>query len=395
MLSVAATPVHQLLHNWFSPGASRDVALKPEMGYCAPMQEAKSRSKKATPTSTVGRGRAVKDEYVADSPVWADDLVRVEQGDSLDLYANWDTPTVIMSDGGYGVLGFEGDTSDHLDLPEWYEPHVAAWSKSATPATTLWFWNSEIGWAAVHPILERHGWRYVNANVWNKGKGHIAGNVNTKKIRRFPVVTEVCVQYVFEARVDGLLLKEWLLREWKRTGLAMRKANVACDVKDVAVRKYLDQGHLWYFPPPEMFERMQRYANEHGDPDGRPYFVLNGDAPGTAEEWAGFRSKFNCPHGVTNVWERPALRGAERYTAKGISGKALHLNQKPLDLVSRIIEASSDEGDVVWEPFGGLFTGCIAAHRLGRRAFGGEIDPTYYYFAQSRVIQECSQHRLL
>ena len=32
---------------------------------------------------------------------------------------------------------------------------------------------------------------------------HIAGNVNTKKIRRFPVVSEVCVQYAFEARIDG------------------------------------------------------------------------------------------------------------------------------------------------------------------------------------------------
>ena len=360
------------------------------------MQDAPTAArKKATPTSTVGRGRAVKQSRQAAKKVWSDDLVQVHQGDSLALYDKWDAPTVIMSDGGYGVLGFEGDTSDHLDLPDWYEPHVRAWSKRATPATTLWFWNSEIGWAAVHPILEKYGWRYVNANLWNKGKGHIAGNVNTKKIRRFPVVTEICVQYVFEARIDGLVLKEWLYREWKRTGLPMRRANTACGVKDVAVRKYLDQGHLWYYPPPEMFEKMQTYANEHGDPDGRPYFSIDGKNPATAEDWRGFRSKFNCPHGVTNVWERPALRGAERYKTDGLNGKALHLNQKPLDLISRIIEASSDPGDVVWEPFGGLFTGCIAARRLDRRAFGGEIDPTYYYFAQKRIIEEASQHRLL
>jgi len=351
--------------------------------------------KKATPTSTVGRGRATKKTIQATKKVWSNDLVHISEGDSLDLYNKWETPNVIVSDGGYGVLGFEGDTSDHFGLPDWYEPHVKAWSKRATPATTLWFWNSEIGWAAVHPVLERHGWRYVNANTWSKGKGHIAGNVNTAKIRRFPVVTEVCVQYVFEARIDGLLLKEWLRHEWKRTGLPMRHANIACDVKDVAVRKYLDQGHLWYYPPPEMFEKMQRYANEHGDPDGRPYFSLDGNDPGSALEWARFRSTFNCPHGVTNVWERPALRGAERYKTNGLNGKAIHLNQKPLDLISRIIEASSEPGDVVWEPFGGLFTGCIASHRLGRKAFGGEIDPTYYYFAQNRVIQECSQLQLL
>lgn len=349
--------------------------------------------KKNIPTSTVGRGRSVEAITTSDDDVitWANELITVQRGDSLDHCQGWETPNVIISDGGYGVLGFEGDTSDHLGLPDWYESHIAAWSKKATPATTLWFWNSEIGWAAVHPILEKHGWRYMNANIWNKGKGHIAGNVNTGKIRRFPVVTEVCVQYVYEARIDGLELKKWLHREWKRTGLGFRKANEACGVADAATRKYLDQGHLWYYPPSEMFERMQEYANTYGDPAGRPYFSLDGEHPGTGEQWAGMRSKFYCPHGVTNVWDRPALRGAERFKINGGSGKAIHLNQKPLDLMMTIIKASSDKGDVIWEPFGGLFTACLAASKLGRRSFGAEIDPTYFHYAVERLIQESRQ----
>ena len=163
---------------------------------------------RAVPPSTVGRARAGRARPFSDPPRhWSDESVRVYLGDSLDFYPYWETPTVIVSDGGYGVLGFKGDTSDHLDLPNWYRPHIAQWSKRSTAATTLWFWNSEIGWAAVHPVLEEHGWRYVNANIWNKGKGHIAGNVNTRRIRRFPVVSEICVQYVYEARIAGLTLK--------------------------------------------------------------------------------------------------------------------------------------------------------------------------------------------
>jgi hypothetical protein len=356
-----------------------------------------AKTKRHTPTSTVGRGRAVKEIAAAhgDATTWSDEFISVQHGDSLDLYHNWEKPTVIVSDGGYGVLGFEGDTSDHLGLPEWYELHIAAWSKHATPSTTLWFWNSEIGWAAVHPILEKYGWRYVNANVWNKGKGHIAGNVNTAKIRRFPVVSEMCVQYVFEARINGLELKRWLLQEWKRTGLPIRKSNEACGVVDVATRKYLDQGHLWYYPPTEMFVKMQEYANQHGDPAGRPYFSIDGKHPATAQEWAGMRSKFNCPHGFTNVWERNALRGSERFKINGDSGKAIHLNQKPLDLMTMIIRASSDKGDIVWEPFGGLFTGCLAARNSSRRAFGAEIDRTYFHYAVKRLIQESRQCLLL
>lgn len=347
------------------------------------------------PTSTVGRGKAITRADAPSTMQWADDLTSVSWGDSLDFYDRWDTPDCIVSDGAYGVLGFEGDTSDHTRIAEWYEPHVAEWAKRATAGTCLWFWNSEIGWATVHPVLEKHGWRYVNANVWDKGIAHLAGNVNTSKIRRFPVVSEVCVQYVFEPRINGHLLKHWLLAEWKRTGLPVREANKACGVADAATRKYLDQGHLWYWMPVEMFQMMADYANRHGKPEGRPYFSRDGKRPMTGADWALTRSPFNCPHGVTNVWSRPPLKGPERIKTNGTSGKAVHLNQKPLDLMGRIIQASTREGDVVWEPFGGLFSGSVAARRLKRRSYGAEIDGTYFHYGVERLISEASQDRLL
>ena len=73
-----------------------------------------------------------------------------------------------------------------------------------TSATTLWFWNTEVGWATVHPLLVANGWDYVQVITWDKGVAHIAGNVNGKTIRRFPVATEVCVFYQrrFEVRVS-------------------------------------------------------------------------------------------------------------------------------------------------------------------------------------------------
>jgi hypothetical protein len=335
-------------------------------------------------TSTVGRAKALKSSAPVDQPIYEDQYVSLALGNSLDHYTRWETPTVIVSDGAYGILGFEGDTSDHLNIASWYEPHIEAWSQQATPQTTLWFWNSEIGWAATHSTLEKHGWRYVNANIWNKGKGHVAGNVNTAKIRRFPVVSEVCVQYVFEAKINNESLQRWLHREWKRTGLTMRSANEACGVKDAATRKYLDQGHLWYFPPPEVFAKMSVYANEHGRPEGRPYFSQNGISPMTAEDWSRMRSKFFCPHGWMNVWDRPPLKGSERLKVADAGSKVAHLNQKPLDLMKLIIEASSQPSDVIWEPFGGLFSASLAAKQTQRKAFSAELDPDYFQLALTR-----------
>ena len=43
--------------------------------------------------------------------------------------------------------GFHGDTIGPEALPRWYRPHVAAWARPRGPATTLWFWNTELGWA--------------------------------------------------------------------------------------------------------------------------------------------------------------------------------------------------------------------------------------------------------
>lgn len=337
-----------------------------------------------TKPSTVGRGKSLDRVFrKKQKKEWKDDYAHLHLGDSLNHYKKWDTPTTIISDGGYGILGFEGDTPNHHKLPNWYEPHIEEWSKFSTPQTTLWLWNSEIGWAAIHPILEKHGWKYINCNVWNKGKGHIAGNINTKTIKRFPVVSEVCVQYVLEAKINDMNLRDWLRFEWKRTGLAFKKANEACGVKDAATRKYLDKGHLWYSPPPATFEKLVNYANKFGDKSKKPYFSLDGKNPMSADDWLKMKAKFYCPHGYTNIWDRGSLRGKERIKVDSKS-KSAHLNQKPIDLLKLIIEASTEENDVVWEPFGGLFSASYAAKLLKRKAFSCEIDEDYFAVGVNR-----------
>jgi site-specific DNA-methyltransferase (adenine-specific) len=335
--------------------------------------------------STVGRNRNFSgNDVIIKANSFIKSNIHLYCGDSLELYKIWEQPTVIVSDGGYGILGFQGDTVDHQTLPQWYEPHIAQWSKCVLPNTTLWFWNSEIGWAAVHPILEKYGWEYINCNVWNKGLGHIAGNINTSKIRRFPVVSELCVQYAYKVKINNLTIQEWLINEWKRSGIPFKRANEACGVKDAATRKYFDSGHLWYFPPPEMFEKIVCYANRYGKENGKPYFSIDGARPLSANEWNKMRYKFHCPHGFTNVWERSALRGKERIKSPLVTTKAAHLNQKPLDLMRLIIEASSDENDVIWEPFGGLFSASLAAVLTKRKAYAAEIDKAYFSLGMNR-----------
>lgn len=119
----------------------------------------------------------------------------LHRGNVLRAYDQWETPDTIISDGAYGVRGFHGDTTGAEGLVDWYRPHVTAWDRAAKAGTTLWFWNTELGWATVHPLLIEHGWEYVQTVTWDKGISHVAGNVNGRTIRRLPVVSEVSVLY--------------------------------------------------------------------------------------------------------------------------------------------------------------------------------------------------------
>lgn len=309
------------------------------------------------------------------------------------LYDSWPSPVCLIVDGPYGVNGFPGDQRKSDTLADWYQPHVRAWSMRSTPETTLWFWSTEVGWASVHALLMANDWEYRCCHVWDKGLSHVAGNANTQTLRKLPVVTEVCVQYVkaarFEAAGRKLSMQEWLRHEWLRSGLPMHRANAACGVLNAATRKYLTADHLWYYPPPEMFVRMARYVNKHGDPRGRPYFAVDGKGPIDADGWAKLRAKFRCEVGLTNVWREPQLNGAERIqgTRNGMRYKftSLHGSQKPLKFIEFIVRCCTDPGDVVWEPFGGLCPGAIVSHRLGRQYRAAEIVPEFYRAAKQRL----------
>lgn len=318
--------------------------------------------------------------------------VTVEAEDALACYGRWPTPTCIVSDGPYGLGKFPGEPKTPAGLGEWYAPHVAAWSAYAGTDCTLWFWCTEVGWAIVHSVLELNGWQYEECNVWDKGIAHVAGNCNSKTIRGMPVVTEVAVRYTKRNLLPGangqaLSIKDWVRHEWQRSGLPMTKSNEACGVANAATRKYLTQCHLWYFPPPEAIVRMSAFCTEHGLPTDRPYFSLDGRTPVSEPSWAALRAKWNHVHGVSNVWQEPAVHGSERVRSRD---GYLHANQKPLSLMSRQVLACTDPGDVIWEPFGGLCSASIAALQTGRQAFAAEVNRDYFRIAVSRVRDEFS-----
>lgn len=70
---------------------------------------------------------------------------------------------------------------------------------------------------------------------------------------------------------------------------------------------------------------------------------------------------------------------------KGKDGKPLHPTEKPIDLMKVLIENSSNEGEVVLDPFLGVGTTALACRELSRKCIGIELDEHYYNISIDRI----------
>lgn len=77
----------------------------------------------------------------------------------------------------------------------------------------------------------------------------------------------------------------------------------------------------------------------------------------------------------TNVWSYPSISGFRHSEDKDLL--AAHPTVKPVKLVADAILDVSARGEIVIDPFMGSGTTLIAAERVGRIAYGFEIDPLY------------------
>ena len=73
---------------------------------------------------------------------------------------------------------------------------------------------------------------------------------------------------------------------------------------------------------------------------------------------------------------------------KDSNGKNLHDTEKPVDLMKILVENSSNEGDVVLDPFMGIGATGVACKELNRNFIGIELSEEYYNIAKERIEKE-------
>ena len=91
---------------------------------------------------------------------------------------------------------------------------------------------------------------------------------------------------------------------------------------------------------------------------------------------------------INNCSQSDLLSFSNFNREKDKDGNNLHDSMKPIPLMQCLIENSTQEGELVLDPFIGSGTTALACIRSKRHYIGCEIDPKYYKVALDRIDKE-------
>ena len=191
--------------------------------------------------------------------------------------------------------------------------------------------------------------------VINKGIQAISGRA-TKNYKMFPNVTE---SILFLWKDSKPFVKDFLKKRQKELGLSAKEINERLGVKS-------NGGGMWsiytgknvckQLPTEDIWNKLQKILQFD-----IPYFKIS--------------QTFNPQMGNTDVWD----------DINFYKEKRLHPTQKPQKLLERIIYASSNEGDLILDPFMGSGSTGEACLRMNRNFIGIELDDKYFEITKNRI----------
>lgn len=205
------------------------------------------------------------------------------------------------------------------------------------------------------PLIEELGFELRQQIIIDKGMRAVSGRA-TKNYRMFPNVTESVVFFVKDSKP---FIKDILLERQKELGLKAKEINEGLGVKS-------NGGGMWSIytgnnickqvPTEENWLKLDEILSH-----GIPYDKIS--------------QTYNAQLGFTDVWSDIDFYKEKRY----------HPTQKPISLIDRIVLASSNEGDIVLDPFMGGGSTAISAIKNSRNYIGFEIEEKYFEKSIKRI----------
>lgn len=234
------------------------------------------------------------------------------------------------------------------DYMAWCEAWIGSLAKKTRYGGSWYLFGYFRNLVSIIPIAEKYGFVLRQQIILDKGLRSVAGR-KTSTYKMFPNVTETLLFFVKDNRK---IIKPLLKARADELGLKAKEINERLGVKS-------NGGGMWsiytgkniceQFPTKETWDRLMH--------------VLEMDEP-----YEKYAQTFNTIQGLSDVWVDIDFYFKNR----------THPTEKPYKLIERLILSSSNQGDLVVDPFSGSGVTALAAFNNSRNSLSIEIDREYH-----------------
>ena len=239
---------------------------------------------------------------------------------------------------------------------EWSKTWISAASRVLRKGGSFYLFGYFRILSRLLPVLEECGLELRQQIIINKGMQAVSGRA-TKNYRMFPNVTE---SILFLCKDSKPFVKNFLKQRQKELGYTAKQINEMLGVKSNGGGMwsiYTGQNVCKQLPTEELWDKLQN--------------ILEFDMP-----YSKISQTYHAQMGLTDVWD-----DVNFYVEKD----RIHPTQKPQKLLARLLLASSNENDIVLDPFMGGGSTALACINNNRKYIGFEIDKTYYEKSLERL----------
>ena len=319
--------------------------------------------------------------------------IKLHLGDCLEILPTIEAESVdlIFADPPYNIGKAEWDKIDNYLV--WCNSWIAECSRVLKPNGAFWISHSKpLVLAKLSELIGKHGWGMINWITWDKSQWSYVKKFKDAGTRAFIDANEYLIFHADEGewtsqcdRQLGFIfepLRKYLSEERNRAGYTTRQVAEQFQQKTrsrtvTGMARHWFKKVQWSLPTEENYQWLRGLFNRNS------VKYLRREYEDLRREYKYLRYTFNNPGKVSSVWQFPPAKP---------NG---HPTPKPEPLLERIIKSTSNEGDMVLDPFMGSGTTGAVCQRLKRNFIGIDNNKKYHDYAQKRIQDEKEQYALL
>jgi DNA modification methylase len=271
--------------------------------------------------------------------------------------------TIVLDPPYFGVVSADWDNQwknmdEYLD---WMNGIITELTRISKYSCSCWVFGFPYQLSYLLPLFEKHGFTYRQHITVDKGLRSVAGRTSSK-LKMFPTASEYILYFYKDSRE---IIKKELQKKQKECDISSKDINIH-------LGKAINGGGTWSTIAGIKQKNIQYPTKE----DWNKLCVLFG---GIDINYDDYVYKFNLPPKLTDVWTDINFydKTYKKLWIDKYEEKCEHPTMKPYDLIKRLIECSTDKGDIVLDIFMGTgMTGKVCLD-TNRRFMGCELDNDY------------------